>query len=377
MSNSLKPPRLWGRNPHKRGGFKEFDKHARYIEERRKALQRQAETKKRIISTRKKRIGAKSGFVRVHALSEWFNARRFFLSRHKSKRELVSSLRELHPKIKDILKGASIVGIGPDTGSPALIVSFKKKKEIPEEAVTQEFIKLARRENLGHIIGSERYASVLRVPFKAKPGGKTRFLILMLVDEPRLKASNVPRNQVFEELRGNVFSWAAKEPSRHEKKVERRLRTGPVISMGPFYKYNALAANAFISSIRSLALRSPKKLESRAFGNVREKLEVLVREWAENEAIKGHQTRAFELSMLERVDSALGAITRASNYLSAAEIARAIQPSNSLEGIKSNLARAIRRKQKALKGMQKKEISKVRGAIRARRIATRKRSKGE
>ena len=373
----VRKPRVQAHPPSKGGGFKEFDRYARYVGERRKALQRQAETKKRIISARKRRIGAKSGFVRVHALSEWFNARRVFLSRHKSKKELVSSLRELHPKIEEMLEGASIVGVGPDTGSPAIIVSFKKKKEIPEEAVTPEFVRLAKRENLGHIIGSERYASVLRVPFKAKPGGKSRSLVLMLVDEPRLKASNVPRSQVFEELRGNVFSWAAKEPSRREKKIERGLRLGPAIPMGPFYKYNALAADAFISSISSLASKNPRQLTPKAFGNVREKLEVLVREWAENEAIKGYQTRAFEHSMLERVDSALGAITRASRYLSAAEIARAIQPSKSLEGIKSSLARAIRRKQKAVKSIQKKEISKVRGKIRARRTAKRRPSKEE
>ncbi|GEM_PF-5779792 len=373
----VRKPRVQARPPGKRGGFKEFDRHARYVWERRKALQRQAETKKRIISMKKRRAGAKKGFVRVHALSEWFNARRVFLSRHKSRRELVSSLRELHPKIKEMLEGASIVGVGPDTGSPAIIVSFKKKEEIPEEAVTPEFVRLAKRENLGHIIGSERSASVLKVPFKAKPGGKPRSLILMLVDEPRVKASNVPRSQVFEELRGNVFSWATKEPSKRERKTERNLRLGPAIPMGPFYKYNAMAADAFVSGISALAVKSPKRLEPKAFGSVREKLEVLVREWAENEAIRGHQTRAFEQSMLERVDSALNAITRASRYLSAAEIASAIQPSKNIEGINSSLARAIRRKQKALKGIQEKRISKAMGKIRARRTAKRKRSKKE
>ncbi len=328
--------------------------------------QEQLRIKQKLLAARRKRRSVKSGFVRVDSLAKWFNARKLFLSRYKTKKEIVSSLREMHPKVNELLENARVIVIGPDT-SPALIVSFEKKGEIPDEAVSQEFVKLAKREGLGHIIGSERYGAILKVPFKSA-NGRMHSLILMLIDEPRLKASRVPRDKAFEELRSHIYSWAAREPSMRERKIERELRLGPEIPMGPFFKYNAPATDAIIAGIRVLAMKSPKKLKIRSLKEVGDRFEVLLNEWAETEAFKGHNTKQFVASMKERANVAINAVKKSAKYLTPAEILNAIQSSKSLESISSNLAKAIRKKQKALKEIERRELNKVKGRIRARRM---------
>ena len=280
---------------------------------------------------RLKKRGIAPGVRKRQALSAWVKTRAGFLKAFDSNKARMDAIKSSHPKLGKLLSDASGIKISADKGSPAIVVSFSSKSRA-ESAVSKEFVALAEKEGLSHIVGSEVSGSAVKTVIDF--GGQKHPVVLMLINEEKAEANIATRDSQVEKMRGLIDSWASKELTAKEI-------AGGITRRPPKYamdKYRINAAEQIASEVRAMVKGLKKGEVTEAhIEHLRHQLETHIREWVETEQFRLQNPRKFGENLRAEVNKAIDTVRDGLVELHPRQVVRAVESAKNLAELRCNI----------------------------------------